>query len=313
MSEERAFSVFRGMREVELWEQVGSPKFTWGQNGQSLVATYKVKYADFVDAFVALLGTTEAASVALSGGGTLGYFKRSIPHSYPHTDTATKLYAESITAGHGEGPRGRNEDKVAAYEWWIFDCIYRPPLYPIATDEALTPEAEPRVPDETGLARYVSVKEEPSLTTLSYKEGSWVWLEGPNLNRTVTVETDIPLSLGSLVLIHHNVPMRAIPRDTINRFKNTVNVDPIPVEGYEYPVNSLLYQFATYEPVTLPDMARAANVHHTWKVKILPDGTGGWLKWHDPAGGNQPYLVGRGTRRMLQGAEHKELFRAASS
>lgn len=311
----KAFSVFRGTKEIVVWEQAGSPKFTWGQGAQTLTATYKVAYDDLFDALIALLGTTEAASIMLPDTTQLGYYKRSLPHSYPHTATLGKLYAESASTGRGEGPRGQNDDKVAKYQWWIFDVIYRPPLFPIVPDSQLTPGDPdvPQIPDETGLARYVSYKEEQTFGELTYKAGDWTWLEGPLVGRGVAARVVLKEYRGTLTITHHNIPLNAVPRLTIARFANTVNADAIQLtQSFSYPPNSLLYQLADYDPVTLPDMTLAVNVRHHWKVNVQDDGTGGWLKWRSPETGNVPYLIGKGNVRMFNGGAHKELFRPAA-
>lgn len=310
-----ALSVFRGTKKIDLWEQVGSPKFTWGQGAQTLTATYKSKYDDVFDAMVALLGTSEAAAITLPDDSTLGYMKRALPHSYPHPGTFGKLYAESVSTGHGEGIRGQNDDGTALYEWWIWDTLYRVPPYPLATDEQLSPgdPDEPQIPDETGLVRYVSYKEDRTVGEINYKSGDWAWLEGPLAGKSVVARVSILEHKGSLTITHHNIPLNAVPRMTIARLANTVNADAVQLtQSFSYPPNSLLYLTADYEQVSLPDYALASNVRHHWKVNILPDGTGGWLKLRDPSTGNVPYLIGKGTSRLFSGARHQDLFIPAS-
>lgn len=275
---------YRGVRFSTITDS--APDESYSLNNSRVVLTYQVPYSERYEARNALLGDNEVIS-----DGASGYFvSRTTPHPMPFLPekfrsilNAEAMYAVALVSMKGVAindtlqglPQYAHARLTVAYEFVPYDVF--PDDHPelsLATGR----------PDESSLVRYVSREEEDAARFLAYRQGSWIFLDGPNANRACAQEVPLLLPVTNLTYIWHHVPYAGIPLDIYSSLKGKSN--SIPFDGHT--VETCVFNGAAIKMTRQHHGRRTADVHI--KISHFPNGAN---KFPDPNDNNTFRSIGR--------------------
>jgi hypothetical protein len=182
---------------------------------------WKVAWADVENAKVALLGLTIARPADFAFAGAPAFFSRFLPHPHPK---APWLVCSEITKVEGRGPRGKDDDGAAKYEWgWLYTLYTKRNCAILADGDVEDPITS--VPNEALLKRFVKKRRKPAAKFFTSRVGSWYWFDTLLAGRGIPVAMELPFRIPQVRVqwVWLDVPLANLNEPYINDTVGTTN------------------------------------------------------------------------------------------